>query len=40
MFDVLILREVSNQVGGMRDRDILEYSDSWVDDPITRHVIY
>ena len=36
---MLMLREVSNQVGGMRDRDILEYSDAWVDDPITRHII-
>ena len=39
MFDVLTIREVSNQVGGMRDRDIFEYSDAWVDDPITRHII-
>lgn len=32
-------REGSTQVRGLRDRDSFEGSDSWVDDPITRHVI-
>lgn len=32
-------RESSSQVRGLRDRNSLEGSDSWVDDPITRHII-